>query len=175
MIPETYVANVFPIKFEQNAYVVKALDTPLFYDKGDELFTYTTVLSREEMEKANFSIAPVFIQECISPKVDLRVTIVGDKIYPVQIMCAGQGIDGDWRKTKKEDLQYVSCELPDSIKRKLLSLMRRLDLQFGGIDLIFSDDTYYFVEVNPTGEWSWLMNSVGLEIDVAIVNCMEES
>lgn len=102
-IPETYVANTFPMKFEKNTYVVKALDTPLFYDEGDELFTYTAVLSRQEMEEANLSIAPVFIQEYISPKIDLRVTVVGNKIFPVKIMCDGQGIDGDWRKKKRKN------------------------------------------------------------------------
>lgn len=173
-IPETYVANTFPMKFEKNTYVVKALDTPLFYDEGDELFTYTAVLSRQEMEETNLSIAPVFIQEYISPKIDLRVTVVGNKIFTVKIMRDGQGIDGDWRKTKKEELQYIPCKLPNSLEKKLLNLMGKLKLQFGGIDLIYMKDTYYFIEVNPTGEWGWLLNSAGMRIDIAIVDCMED-
>lgn len=52
--------------------------------------------------------------------------------------------------------------------------MGKLKLQFGGIDLIYMKDTYYFIEVNPTGEWGWLLNSAGMRIDIAIVDCMED-
>lgn len=173
LIPETYIGNSMPLDFVKESYVVKALDTPLFYDGSDELFTYSSVLPSAEMVDEALSMAPVFIQEFISPKIDIRVTIVGDKLFPVQILKDYQGIEGDWRKTKKEDLQYIPCNLPKDIEIKLISLMRKLDLFFGGVDLIFSLGNYYFVEVNPTGEWGWLLKPTGFKIDAEIVNCLE--
>ena len=48
--------------------------------------------------------------------------------------------------------------------------MKNLNLSFGGVDLAFSKGKYYFIEVNPTGEWGWLVKTTGYEIDKEIVN-----
>jgi glutathione synthase/RimK-type ligase-like ATP-grasp enzyme len=50
--------------------------------------------------------------------------------------------------------------------------MNSLNLKFGGIDLIFCDGKYYFIEVNPTGEWGWLETVAGLKISDEICNAM---
>ena len=47
--------------------------------------------------------------------------------------------------------------------------MKKLSLSFGGINLALVGDTYYFIEVNPTGEWGWLTSCANLPIDKAIV------
>jgi glutathione synthase/RimK-type ligase-like ATP-grasp enzyme len=50
--------------------------------------------------------------------------------------------------------------------------MRFLGLEFGGIDFALVDGTFYFIEVNPTGEWGWLVSVSDLPIDKAIVNSL---
>ena len=47
--------------------------------------------------------------------------------------------------------------------------MDKLKLVFGGIDLIISNNKYYFIEVNPTGEWGWLSSGCNIPIEKAIV------
>jgi glutathione synthase/RimK-type ligase-like ATP-grasp enzyme len=50
--------------------------------------------------------------------------------------------------------------------------MHRLGLDFGAIDLAYSKDTkeYYFLEVNPAGQWLWLEEELGLPITKALVD-----
>ena len=67
-----------------------------------------------------------------------------------------KSINGDWR-LHKDGLIYSPYELPQAICKQLKQLMDKLNLYFGGIDLMFSHGNYYFVEVNPTGEWAWLV------------------
>ena len=50
--------------------------------------------------------------------------------------------------------------------------MKQLNLTFGGIDLALVGNKFYFIEVNPTGEWGWLTSCVKLPIDKAIVNTL---
>ena len=38
----------------------------------------------------------------------------------------------------------------------------------GGIDLAYVDGEYYFIEVNPTGEWGWLEVKTGIQISMHI-------
>lgn len=171
-IPDTVITNDSTHLLDDSIYVVKALDTPLFYENGKEMFTYSTVVTGRDIKISSLREAPVIIQKCLLDKIDLRVTIVGNRLFPVEIKSKGKGINGDWRKTRKEDLEYNPCVLPSKIEDKLLKLMDELHLSFGGIDLAFSSGKYYFIEVNPTGEWGWLVRTTGYEIHKAIVDWM---
>ena len=172
-IPNTYIGNSIPDIDPKQQYIVKSLDTAIFYENGDELFTYSTTLTGDEVLHSSVQAAPIILQECIRNKEDYRVTIVGHQVFPVKVLKRGKGIEGDWRKTRKEDLQYVPAVIPQIIIDKLFKLMDTLNLKFGGVDLMFANGKYYFVEINPTGEWGWLVSTVKLPIDKAIVDCME--
>lgn len=171
-VPKTVVSNDSSGLIDNQLYVVKALDTPLFYENGQEMFTYSTVVNGVDIKKASLRNAPVIIQNCIIDKVDLRVTVVGDELFPASIMRMGKGIAGDWRRTKKDELQYEAVTLPKEIESRIQSLMHELNLSFGGIDLAYADGVYYFIEVNPTGEWGWLVETPGFKIQNAIVDWM---
>lgn len=177
IIPLTYVANFIDIKKMKSdkKYIVKSLDTALFYDieNGKEMFTYSNVVSGEELQKYDLASAPVFIQEFLNPKVDCRITYVDGKIFPVKILQNGQGMYGDWR-LRKEELEYVPFELPTYVKDAVCKLMKTLNLNFGGIDLAVCADKYYFIEVNPTGEWGWLEVKTGMQISKAIKKALYE-
>ena len=171
-IPDTVITNYGNGLVDNKLYVVKALDTPLFYEAGQEMFTYSTVATGFEIKNSSLKEAPVIIQECIEDKVDLRVTVVGNRIFPASITKCDYGIFGDWRKTPKDELQYKKVTIPYEIEEKLLCLMKELNLSFGGIDLARTGDEYFFIEVNPTGEWGWIEASVGYDIHGAIVDWM---
>ena len=47
--------------------------------------------------------------------------------------------------------------------------MKSLRLNFGAIDLIKQDNKYFFIEINPTGEWGWLVDE-RRRIDKVIAN-----
>ncbi|UOO37671.1 hypothetical protein IZU99_10590 [Oscillospiraceae bacterium CM] len=173
LVPETLLSNsANESVVDTNEYIMKALDTALFHDGNMELFTYSTIVTGLELKQSDLSSAPVIIQEYLKEKIDIRVTVIGEKLFPVKITKNGCGIAGDWRKTSKEALNYTPFELPKEISSKLISLMKRLNLLFGGIDLIFCNDEYYFVEVNPTGEWGWLKFATKIDLEDEIVNCM---
>ena len=70
-----------------------------------------------------------------------------------------------------ECVAYIT--LPREIERKCVSVVRNLGLVFGGVDLALVGDSYVFLEVNPTGEWAWLVDAAGLRIDKAICDCLE--
>lgn len=172
-IPMTYVGNKVPDQIDLDApYIVKSLDTALFYDEGKEMFTYANILSGKELVNSEIQYAPIIIQECLVNKTDIRATIIGNKIFAVSILKNGHKIIGDWRRTPTEDLMYKEIKLPIYIQNKIKNLMNDLKLEFGGIDLALVDGKYYFIEVNPTGEWGWLVSITNLSIDKAIVDCL---
>lgn len=110
------------------------------------------------------------MQEFLEDKQDIRVTVIGNMLFPISITKNGKNIYGDWRKNAKDTLQYKLETLPDDISNKIIELMNKLGILFGGVDLAFSNGKYYFIEVNPTGEWGWLSTYGTIPLEKAIVN-----
>lgn len=174
-IPETHVTNNSNINIiDENNYIVKSLDTAIFYDveNNNEMFTYANVVTGTEIKEYDLRLAPLFIQEFLEPKIDCRCTYVNGNFFSVRIEKENKGVYGDWR-IHKEQLDYIPFALPKDVEKSIKELMGCLGLNFGGIDLAYVNNHYYFIEVNPTGEWGWLEVKAGLDISTAIINAMQ--
>ncbi|WP_164633291.1 RimK-like protein [Rhodopseudomonas sp. WA056] len=157
-VPSTVVGNSvseIQLRFPDDV-VIKSIDTVYLRDGADALFAYTNVLSISDLTDENLSAAPVIAQKFVSPKKDVRVTVVGDRFFAYEILVDGKAALGDWRLHKRDQLQYRQIELEPAVGRRCVDLCSRLNLPFGGIDLINSEGRFVFVEINPTGEWAWL-------------------
>lgn len=166
LIPETIVTNDNDYTFESKK-AIKSLDTAIFTIKDQEAFLYTNILSYNEYKEYDVSLCPIVIQENLHPKIDYRVTVIGEKVYAVKIVANNKGIDGDWRK-QKENIFFEPVILPKDVKIKCIEILKKFNLLFGGIDLIYYKNNYYFIEVNPTGEWAWLVDNAKQEINKGI-------
>lgn len=171
-IPETYILNNVSELPKDNGYIIKSLDTAVFSFGTQEGFVYTNNTSYSELSVSNLSIAPVVVQKNLSPKIDLRVTVIGQDIYAVKILIKGEGIQGDWRKLK-DKVSFVPMQLPVNVMEKCVKLVKGLDLLYGAIDLVLYDNEYFFIEINPTGEWAWLVDSANQKIYKSICNYLE--
>lgn len=159
-IPKTLIGN-HAEKFHEfdKLVIIKSLDTILLRDDGDCLFTYSTIKNVNELTDINVAAAPLTVQEYITPKIDLRVTVIGNQLHAVKITANGKGIEEDWRTTERDQVEYSHIQLPKLIEKYCFELMVRLNLNFGAIDLILCNEQFVFIEVNPTGEWGWLVNN----------------
>lgn len=175
LIPTTTVTNTWSSIPACNRVVIKALDTVVLQlDEHKEGFAYTQVVDPDSHGEESINTAPVISQEYLREKIDLRVTVVGSRLFPVQILREGKGIDGDWR-LHKNNVAFQPTQLPEPVSKRCIALSQRLGLLFAGIDLAIVNDDYYFIEVNPTGEWAWLIDAAKLRIDHAICDCLESS
>jgi glutathione synthase/RimK-type ligase-like ATP-grasp enzyme len=172
-LPRTLVTNrcLENIKSDSD-YIIKSIDTAVLRIEDKEAFVYSNVVKGNELELAELSIAPVIIQDYLRPKTDIRVTVIGDSIFPVKILLNGSGVEGDWRRIK-EGVQFIECTLPEEVSQACVNLVHSLGLTFGAVDLIESDDRIYFLEINPTGEWGWLVHAAGIPLHETLCNLLE--
>ncbi|MGO7050103.1 RimK-like protein [Rhizobium johnstonii] len=160
-IPKTIITNdpVAPIvETIGNCVAVKSIDTVLLREGNQQYFAYTQLLDWSDIATSDLCAAPVVIQEAISPKLDLRVTVLGEQAWAVAVTADGGAIDGDWRLKKKGELAYPTFDLPLDVEQRCIELVRSMGLVYGAIDLAVSGDRFIFIEINPTGEWGWLDN-----------------
>ena len=177
-VPRTVITNhasgVRLVAQGDSQVAIKGLDTVLVRQDDMETFGYTTLMETTDAELAHLASAPLVAQEALTDKLDLRVTVVGDKAFCSSVEYQGQPIPGDWRLVKS-CASFSPYVLPKGIATKCVQLTQHLGLVFGAIDLALQDGTYYFLEINPTGEWAWLVDQSNLPIDQAIAAALLET
>lgn len=174
-VPSTRVANsrfaFSDVADDRSLVALKGLETVIARETSCELFGYTNMLTKEEVDCGELVSAPAIIQAALVDKLDLRVTVVGGSVWCAAITRQGKRIWGDWRLAKT-DAEFKAFRLPGQVTENCVALTKTLGLQFGAIDLALSDGKYYFLEINPTGEWAWLQSGIGFEISNSIANCL---
>jgi glutathione synthase/RimK-type ligase-like ATP-grasp enzyme len=163
LTPETLIGNAAPFEDhhfkKDDSMAIKALDSFLVRVEDGDAFFYTQSTSRAELETAELGAMPIILQRLLRNKLDIRVTVIGDECFSASISVGGQNIEGDWRLMKNQ-CNYIIHTLPEVIKNHCLALTKALGLGFGAIDLAVIGNDYYFLEINPTGEWAWLQEAV---------------
>ena len=177
-IPETLITNdADAARALANKYgerlVAKALFSPLIEEPEEDFFIYTTEISVTEICDDNeIRLSPLIFQKALRPKVDYRVTVVGDKVFPVKIENSKQGFSNiDWRM-EKEDLEFLPCTLPPEIVDLCKRYVRENGLLFGAIDLVEHNEEFFFLEINPNGEWGWLQKPHNVPIAQALCDLL---
>jgi glutathione synthase/RimK-type ligase-like ATP-grasp enzyme len=129
----------------------------------------TRLLRPEEVEAIeSVRYAPVIFQQHIRAVADLRVTVVGERLFPAAIRVPDGAYAYDFRMTMN-DAAITPHELPDAVQTGLRKLMRTLGLVYGAIDLrLTPNGEYVFLEINPAGQWLFIERATGQAISEAI-------
>ena len=98
---------------------------------------------------------PIFLQQKITKKKELRVTVIGKDIVTVAI---------DTKNTKTidtraswENAEHYLTDISSDLKDKILSFQKYFNLNYGAFDFIVdSDDVCWFLECNPAGQFAWI-------------------
>jgi len=132
----------------------------------------TLPLRKVDLEHiSQVAFSPHLFQRKIHKQCDLRVTIVGAKIFAISIDSqAGKGAL-DWRNDYS--VEMVPCELPETLQTQCLDLMKRLGLNYGALDFILSENgDYIFLEINCAGQYLWIEQKTDLRISREIANLL---
>ncbi|HVE72314.1 MAG TPA: alpha-L-glutamate ligase [Thermoanaerobaculia bacterium] len=138
----------------------------------DAAWRETRLLKREETEMLeSVRFAPVIFQEYIRGT-DLRITVVGDEIFPAAIHVAPSGYQVDFRMTM-DQARIEAVTLPDALLEQLRAYMRRLGLVYGAIDVrLTPEGEYVFFEINPSGQWLFVEQATSQPITAALAGVL---
>ena len=124
----------------------------------------------EQIEDVRF--APVIFQEYIPAGVDLRITVVGERLFPAAIYSGGTEYEVDFRMVMSS-AEFEEVMLPHEVAESLLALMQRLGLVYGAIDMRRTPEgEYVFLEINPAGQWLFVEERTGQQITEALADLM---
>ncbi len=150
--------------------IIKPLSQSKLNYNGETEFIFTNDLRNEHIETLDeYELTPCIYQEKIPKSIELRVTVVGEKVFSSGINSQlFENTKTDWRKGKQE---FFKEAIPLDIEENCKLIVKKLGLRFGAIDLIKdTNGNYIFLEINPNGQWAWIENETGLKISDAIIN-----
>tara|TARA_R110000787_G_scaffold43856_2_gene107379 strand:- start:1712 stop:2659 length:948 start_codon:yes stop_codon:yes gene_type:complete len=177
-IPDTFIGNDMDVVVEfvtNNPTIGKPLRHALIDTgpNGEVLFTQK-IQKLEGDDRVAVEIAPVIYQREITKAYDVRVTVVQDNVFAVAIHSQDhQDTELDWRRGSRVDLKHRNITLPDELAQKCCSLAKVLGLNYGAVDLIYdTSGCYWFLEINPNGQWAWIERQTGASLSSAIVDTL---
>jgi hypothetical protein len=135
----------------------------------------TRLLRPEELGLLdNVRFAPVIFQEYIPADIDLRITVIGRRIFAAAVHSQNTSYKVDYRM-EMNNTTIEPHRLPPAVEHKLFDLMQRLGLVYGAIDLRRRPDgTYVFLEINTSGQWLFIEERTGQPITQAFVDALIE-
>jgi len=178
-IPRTLVTNnpdqarKFFSSCSENV-IIKSLSGGLVTNNLKSKAIYTSVVESKDVKHIkDVRYTPALFQEYVSKEVELRITVVGEKVFAAEIHSqAHEKALHDWRRDTL-NLPHREHQLPKDIQKRCVALVKSFDLCFGAIDMILTPDgRYVFLEINPNGQWAWIEDLTGMPISEALIDLL---
>lgn len=123
--------------------------------RGDTLI-YTSEVERHHLRNAgSVRTCPTLFQERIEKAYDVRVCVVDREMLAVAMLRCDRSLDV--RRDNMEGVTYRAAKPPARVARAVRRLVSSYGLRFGALDFVVdAAGTWYFLELNPNGQWAWL-------------------
>jgi glutathione synthase/RimK-type ligase-like ATP-grasp enzyme len=143
----------------------------------DKLYSiYVHSVSNDDLSKFDdLQYAPCILQQKLSKHSEVRVTVVGEQVFAVQIESASDpAARDDIHRARLSCLLKRPIQLCEEDEARCIKIIRYLGLKYGTIDLVVGeDDRLTFLEINPTGDWFYIEHQTKIQITRAVVNLIE--
>jgi glutathione synthase/RimK-type ligase-like ATP-grasp enzyme len=145
-----------------NGKMIAKLHGAISKSMGGENMLSTNSIDENSLEDiSDIEYCPMIFQPYIDKEYELRIVYLDGDFFTGKI---NNSENVDWR-VAQGDYFWSEYNLPENIKANLSSMMKEMGLYIGAIDMIKGKDgNYYFLEVNPQGEWGMLQKELNFPI-----------
>lgn len=141
-------------------------------------FLATKFTAQNPPQLDNLYLAPAIFQEAIEAACDVRVTVVGEKVFAARIRNVNQpegSMVRDWRAGYYQGELHIEPydNFPREIASRCVAHAKELGLLYSAIDLVEdAKGNFWFLENNPNGQWAFVEEDTGLPIGKAIADLL---
>ena len=159
--------NFFKLYDIKNGIVSKRILDDYFYE--DEKYSYdfnlTFSITPEILTEVPEEFAISLFQERIIADFEVRIIYIEGTFYSACVYNFNDIIDYRTNLREMKNLRIVPFKLPNEIENKIDRVFKKFSLNYGSADLMYSNGDYYFLEINPTGQISFINNSCNFYIE----------
>lgn len=140
------------------------------YDRdGTAVTGWAVPVTADEVDES-VRVTPHLFQARVDKVADVRVLVVGRRVFAVRI-------DSDlldWRRDYSA-LTYGVIDLPEHVSAALHAYLGHCGLVSGSFDLaVDRTGDFWWLELNPNGQWGWLEDETGLELAAAFADLLTQ-
>jgi hypothetical protein len=165
--PDTVICSSKKYSFKSQ-HINKNITEILNYRTGKSWFYNRTTIQKNYPVNNFF---PSLFQELIEKKYELRIFFFLDLFYSMITLPAGTGkLKVDIREiTQKDNLQRFPFRLPKLFESKLKTFIKSTGYTTGSIDILIDEkNDFYFLELNPVGQFNYVSAVCNYNIEKAI-------
>ncbi|MEI7597209.1 MAG: hypothetical protein WCK02_15785 [Bacteroidota bacterium] len=164
-VPDTLIVKNSKFLINKNLYITKNIqDIVQFASENEAVIQYTTRVSKKDI-KCAFGMS--LFQNEINIKFEIRSFVFLEKIYSVAYLL-NANTPKRIRDSRMTVENYVNYKLPREIEIKIFRLMRRLKVNSGSVDIIYDGSKYFFLEINPVGQFDFVSYCGNYQIEKEI-------
>jgi ATP-grasp ribosomal peptide maturase len=155
----------------ERGVVYKPLSATNIVTADDVRLIYTSRVCGKDLDEIDVSLTMNLLQEWVPKRHDVRVTVVGHRLFGVAIHAGSPDAYIDWR-ADYDSLGYEPIAVPDHVSQGISAYMNRFGLMYGAFDFAITEECWYFLECNANGQFGWLEAETGLPITPAMADLL---
>jgi hypothetical protein len=156
--------NLYSLK---NGIISKRILDSYYYedDKYSYNFNLTFSITPEIIKEVPNEFAISIFQERIIADFEIRVIYIDGNVFSACVYNFDNNVDYRTKLWNMNDIRITPFDLPYDIENKIIKVFKKFDMNFGSADLMYSNGEYYFLEINPTGQISFINNACNYYIE----------
>lgn len=159
----------------KNGIVSKRILDTLYYQDNEFIYNFnlTFQITAKILDKTPNEFAISFFQERITADFEIRVIYIDSSFYSTAMYIFNHVVD--YRTTFREmnNIRMVPFKLPAVIEEKLEKIFKKFNLNYGSADLMYRNGDYYFLEINPTGQISFVNNACNYHLEYKLAKILQ--
>ncbi|WP_329018390.1 ATP-grasp ribosomal peptide maturase [Streptomyces sp. NBC_00690] len=156
---------------EYGPIVYKPLRSTAYIEDGEHRTIWVRQVDPGEIGDG-VSACPHLFQKAVSKVADVRVAVVGDRLFASRITVDGDHLDWRWDYDR---IVFDPIEVPVEVQLGIHRFMHRLGLVFGAFDFgLDQDGRWWMFECNPNGQWAFVDIPTRIAIAAALADVLEK-
>ena len=155
--------------------ITKPIGMGILSSSGNKLlFSRTKRINSNEFKNSNISI-PTLIQKEVRKLFELRIFFFRDQFWGMAIFSQNdKKTEVDFRNYNyRKPTRMIPFAIPDDLELKLKKFNNLIRLNTGSFDFLVDDKyNYYFLEVNPFGQFGFLSDACNYNIEKSIAKML---
>jgi ATP-grasp ribosomal peptide maturase len=174
-VPPTLITNragaVRTFAARYGEVIVKPLADPIVEEAGSYTAVWTRRLTGADLgDLAGVQATAHLFQRWVPKVYEVRLTVVGDRLFPVAIHAHSDQARLDWRSDYSA-LSYETTDCPAQVAQQVAGFRHAFGLTYAAFDFVVTDEgRWVFLECNAAGQWGWLAEELGLPIAAALAD-----
>lgn len=167
LVPDSFIGNSNGWTDIEKQKIIKPVSVGKIETLNGSAIIQTNLM-HENDEYDSLELTPIYIQEYLHKSFEVRITVIDNDYYAVKIISDN---NIDWRAG--DNNQYELIDIPADVKNTIRTMMNDFQLRFGAFDYIVDNNgKWYFLEINPNGQWQWLECILGVSISSSIMKIL---